>query len=76
MNTAANYQTYVIQPGVYNSISSASWNYYGGAAGGNNIGLYAGTDANSKWQFYVKVTTTGTVDVNGFQYALNNANAL
>jgi hypothetical protein len=76
VNTAANYQTYVIQPGNFNNISSPSWNYYGGAAGGNNIGLQAGTDANSKWQFYVKVTTTGTVDVNGFQYALNNANAL
>ncbi len=76
VNTAANYQTYVIQPGNFNNIFSPSWNYYGGAAGGNNIGLQAGTDANSKWQFYVKVTTTGTVDVNGFQYALNNANAL
>lgn len=74
VNTAAGYLTYVIQPGSSNS-ASTSWNYVGGA-GGNNIGLWASTDNNSKWQFYARTETKGTVDVNGFQYALNNANAL
>ena len=76
VNTTANYRTYSIQPysNSSNTTSSPSWNYHGGVS--NNIGLYRSSDANSKWQFYMPVTTTTPTTINGLQYAVNTAEEL
>ncbi len=76
VNAADNYKTYIIIPESLGYTQGAnSWNYHGGYAN-NNIGLSPGyTDAYGKWQFYGKTIVSSVASLNGFQYALNNANA-
>ena len=69
VNTSDSYHTYCIQPSTTtNAESSQSWNYNGGVQ--YNLGLYQGTDGNSKWQFMLPKTTS----VKGFQHAINTGN--
>lgn len=76
VNATATYRTYLITPAATGAVNtSPSWNYYGGV--NNNIGLWPGiNDANGKWVFYSAYSTTLDEDVNGLQYAVNNAHEL
>lgn len=71
-STNINWLTHLIQPSTTNNNNgSPSWNYNGGTD--NNLGLYRGTDPNSKWQLFKKEVETVSDYMNGLQYAVNNA---